>query len=161
MVTLLSNKVNNICPCKSGKTYLECCKPIILDGKKVRSAEELMRSRYSAYVTGEIEYLLDSTCEIVDPINIKLETETFSSSAFFQHLEILDVQEYIVEFKAYFIVEKKQEVLHEKSNFLHKNDGSWCYKDGYILPSEFNPKRNEKCICGSGKKYKQCCAKLL
>ena len=40
------------CPCSSGKEFAECCEPILTQAKKAATAEELMRSRYTAYATG-------------------------------------------------------------------------------------------------------------
>ena len=51
------------CPCCSGKPFAECCEPVIAGARKATSAEELMRSRYSAYATGAIDWI--RSCEIV------------------------------------------------------------------------------------------------
>jgi len=150
-----------LCPCKSSLPFSECCKPIIDNEKLPSCAEELMRSRYSAYATKNIEYLVNSWCKITNVIEERVSIEAFASAAYFQHLEIISAKENIVEFKAYYIVDKRQEVLHEKSNFIYKSDGSWCYKDGEIYMVNFTHGRNSSCICGSFKKYKQCCEKRI
>ena len=49
------------CPCGSELSYAECCEPVIKGEKAAETAEQLMRSRYSAYVKTEIDYLLDLT----------------------------------------------------------------------------------------------------
>mgnify|MGYP003342658194 CR=1 FL=1 len=46
------------CPCCSGKSYESCCAPVIRGQRKAASAEELMRSRYSAYALGEIDWVI-------------------------------------------------------------------------------------------------------
>jgi SEC-C motif-containing protein len=48
------------CPCGSGKSYGECCRPVISGEKKAPTAESLMRARYSAYVKHEIDFIIDS-----------------------------------------------------------------------------------------------------
>ena len=48
------------CPCGSQLTYEECCRPLIKGRRKAATAEQLMRSRYSAYVEKEIPYLRTS-----------------------------------------------------------------------------------------------------
>ena len=53
------------CPCKSGKTYGECCGPVIAGDVKAETPEQVMRARYSAYVTGEIQYLKTSATKEV------------------------------------------------------------------------------------------------
>ncbi len=47
------------CPCGSGRDYAACCGPLH-DGAPAADAEALMRSRYSAYVREDAEYLLRS-----------------------------------------------------------------------------------------------------
>lgn len=47
------------CPCGSGRTLAVCCGPLHA-GTPAASAEALMRSRYSAYVLRNADYLLAS-----------------------------------------------------------------------------------------------------
>ena len=58
-------KNEDTCPCKSGKTFGECCGPIISGEKKAESPEALMRARYSSYVTGDVLFLKSSATEEV------------------------------------------------------------------------------------------------
>src|SRR5688500_8059775 len=46
------------CPCQSGRAYAQCCAPLHRGEAIAETAEALMRSRYSAYVRGDAEYLL-------------------------------------------------------------------------------------------------------
>ncbi len=48
-----------ICPCGTGRAYAACCGPLHAGAPAV-DAEALMRSRYSAYVREDHEYLLRS-----------------------------------------------------------------------------------------------------
>ena len=48
------------CKCCSGKTYEACCEPLINGSRKAETAEELLRSRYCAYATTEIDYIYNS-----------------------------------------------------------------------------------------------------
>ena len=48
------------CPCGSGLPLASCCAPLH-QGMPASSSEALMRSRYSAYVLGNIDYLVAST----------------------------------------------------------------------------------------------------
>src|SRR5215203_5359543 len=52
---------NQICPCGSGAAFAECCDPIINGTRESQTAEELMRARYSAFVTGAIDFIVSST----------------------------------------------------------------------------------------------------
>ena len=54
-------KDNELCPCGSKKEFGSCCGPIIAGTKKAETAEELMRSRYTAYVTHDIDHIV-KTC---------------------------------------------------------------------------------------------------
>ena len=46
------------CPCGSGFTLDQCCAPLHTGRRKAVTAEQLMRSRYSAYVLAEVDYLI-------------------------------------------------------------------------------------------------------
>ena len=48
------------CPCNPSKNYIDCCEKAHLNIVSVNTAEELMRSRYSAFVLGNIKYLHQS-----------------------------------------------------------------------------------------------------
>ncbi len=83
-------------------------------------------------------------------------------------LEIIDApavakhsKEGIVEFKAYSTFKGEPQVLHERSKFL-KEDGQWFYVAGQhknpVITTSEKIGRNDVCPCGSGKKYKKCCA---
>src|SRR5678815_4039357 len=52
---------NQTCPCGSGSTFAACCEPIINGTRQAQTAEELMRARYSAFVTGAIDFIVTST----------------------------------------------------------------------------------------------------
>ena len=44
------------CPCGGGRTYAQCCEPLH-DGAPAPTAQALMRSRYTAFVVGDEDYL--------------------------------------------------------------------------------------------------------
>ena len=48
------------CPCTSGSDYASCCEPIITQQQQAKTAEQLMRSRYSAYALGKVDWIVDS-----------------------------------------------------------------------------------------------------
>lgn len=49
------------CPCGSRKVFSQCCQPFH-EGKALPpTAEALMRSRYSAYATKNVDYIVDTT----------------------------------------------------------------------------------------------------
>ncbi|MEC9168151.1 MAG: YchJ family metal-binding protein, partial [Pseudomonadota bacterium] len=48
------------CYCCSSKSFDECCGPFIKGDKHPSSAEQLMRSRFSAYATAHYQYILET-----------------------------------------------------------------------------------------------------
>lgn len=159
----------NPCPCQSGRPYTECCERFISGLCLPDTAEELMRSRYSAYVLREIDYIVDTTHpgsrEHLDRESI----QAWSCRAEWQGLELIetvagrnDDRTGQVEFIARYSEKGEQKTHHERA-FFEQEDGRWFFKDGepvkpkqYVRPS---PKigRNSPCPCGSGKKHKKCC----
>lgn len=51
----------SLCPCGTGDEYEKCCEKFIEGKAKPDTAEQLMRSRFSAYVKQEWKYILDTT----------------------------------------------------------------------------------------------------
>ena len=113
------------------------------------SPEELMKSRYDAFVRQDWSYLVKTST------NQTLEELSGASDIKWLKLNIINSYDNIVEFKAYYKENNKTDVLHEKSTFIQK-DGMWKYQDGELYNSKIE--RNEPCPCGSGKKFKRCCA---
>ena len=110
---------------------------------------ELMKSRYEAFVKEDWNYIVETS------INQKKEDFIGMSSTEWLKLDVIDAHDNIVEFKAYYRENGNLYVLHEKSNFI-KVDGLWKYLDGELFNTRIQ--RNETCPCGSGKKFKKCCA---
>lgn len=154
----------SLCPCTSGRPLAECCAPL-LDGAAATTAEALMRSRYTAFVQGRLDYL-DTTLapEKRDDVD---HTEVESSSREAQGLG-LDVRattddgdDATVEYVARFRLHGQQVAHHELARFRREN-GRWLYVDGDVNPKPAPRQtakvgRNDPCPCGSGQKYKKCC----
>ena len=89
-----------------------------------------MRSRYSAYVMGEVDYLFETTHTSQRAGLDKKDIEQWAKSNRWQRLEIIGAETFLVEFKAYFTDKSgKKQVHHEKSSFVFEN-GNWFYVDG-------------------------------
>ena len=156
------------CPCGSGRDYADCCGPVIAGARKAATAEALMRSRYSAYAKGAVDYILTS-CVADDGIDPDA-TRNWSERADWKGLKILRTEkggpsdaEGVVEFVASYVMDGLKDEHHETARFV-KKDGTWLYDSGDVKTATVvraTPKvgRNEPCPCGSGKKYKQCCGK--
>jgi len=119
-----------------------------------------MRSRYSAYCLGDVNYLQATTHDHTWKDEELKFIQEWADNSFWQHLDIVNSSDEIVEFKAYYIFEGKQHLHHEKSTFKKVND-MWKYVDGEVYEDKANLFQNTICICGSGAKYKRCCAKKL
>ena len=128
------------CYCCSGKEFEDCCQPFIIGAMKPSTAEALMRSRYSAYATIAVEYLIKTTHPSVRKFHDAQIIENWAKSSVWQKLEIVSTKEGeakdkkgIVEFKAYFLDAKQQpQIHHERSNFA-KELGKWFFVDGKVL----------------------------
>lgn len=122
--------MKNNCHCGSGKSFADCCEPFLNGSKNAPTAEKLMRSRYSAYVTQEADYLVATTHISTRKFHTKSDILEWSKSNNWLRLEILNSSENSVEFKAYFLDSALQaNVHHEKSAFKFE-DGKWFYVDG-------------------------------
>ena len=101
---------------------------MIIDGvTPALSAEALMRSRYSAYVFKNEQYLLDSWHSSTRPSSIDINT-----SQQWIRLKIINSEEQHVEFIATYRVQGKAHKMHENSCFVFE-DGNWFYVDGEII----------------------------
>ncbi|NTU43299.1 MAG: hypothetical protein HGA78_09690, partial [Nitrospirales bacterium] len=80
----------DICPCGSNLSYNECCLPIIRGEKAAETAEQLMRSRYSAYVNKEMEYIYTSLHPNYRSDYDEKSTRAWAESAQWEGIEILN-----------------------------------------------------------------------
>jgi len=159
------------CVCGLGESNETCCLPIIRGEKSAETAEALMRARYSAYVLGEIDFVMDSVHPDSPGEADRNSTEQWSRNADWEGLDVVEVKDGKkgdetgeVEFVARFSVNGREARHHERARFK-KSKGKWAYFDGdEIKPQPIvhdGPRigRNDPCPCGSGKKYKKCCGK--
>jgi SEC-C motif domain protein len=118
------------CPCGNAAGYLACCGPLHAGRSTATTAEALMRSRYSAFVRHEVEYLAATWHPSTRPAHLQLDP-----AVVWTRLEIVRVraggpgdQRGLVEFRAH----HADGVQAERSRFLHE-DGRWFYLDGERL----------------------------
>ena len=157
------------CFCGSNKTFSTCCEPIIQGKAQTITAEQLMRSRYSAFASIEPAYLMRSMHPSQRQYHSEADMKAWATANTWQKLsiisfyqgQILDTRGE-VEFKAFYIDSAgKPQVHHEKSTFV-KEAGQWFYLNGIInpiMPIKLQ-NRNDPCACGSGKKFKKCCGSV-
>jgi len=160
-----------LCPCKSGKTFGECCGPVISGAAKAETAEALMRARYASYVTGDVDFLRTSATKAVQAEFDEKTSRSWSRASTWHGLEIIRTEggqkgdaEGVVEFRALYTANGEFCNHHEVSTFVKEADG-WKFADGELVGEKptvrEEPKvgRNDPCPCGSGKKYKKCCGR--
>jgi len=159
----------NICPCGSNLAYEACCQAIIKGERRAETAEQLMRSRYSAYAMKEIDYLLTSLHPDHRADFNEKTTRAWAEGAEWHGLEILGTvngsaedSEGRVEFAVSYAEQGAKKDYRERSLFS-KKDGIWYLVSGEPLAVKpvvrEAPKtgRNDPCPCNSGRKYKKCC----
>lgn len=149
------------CHCGSKKAFSECCEPLLNGTRQAESAESLMRSRYSAYVEQKVPYLIDTVHASKRSLHHPAEIARWSRENEWDRLEILRAEEApgknagIVHFKAWFYGPGRVLNNHEEISRFAWVDGRWYYVDG-SYPQRAKIGRNDRCYCGSGKKFKHC-----
>lgn len=152
------------CPCGSGKPFELCCGALIA-GRPAPTAEALMRSRYSAFVVGDLDYLQKTSAgEAALKFN-RAELAFSLPHTEWLGLEILDTEagqagddRGAVTFRVRFRENGRMHLQGERSEF-RRVGGEWRYVSGEV---DVGPEtavrvgRNDPCPCGSGKKFKKC-----
>ncbi len=157
-----------LCPCQSGKTYAECCEPIIKGSVTAATPETLMRSRYSAYAKQEIAWLKDSLEKSQRNDFDEKSVEQWSKESEWMGIEIRQTRtdeeknvgwvEFVAKFKQNGVTRD-----HHELGEIRRDNGKWFSFDGRAVKPETVRKsgpdvgRNDPCPCGSGKKFKKCC----
>lgn len=128
--------MKQLCPCGSNETYQNCCQPYHLGTFWPRTAEALMRSRYSAFALQNAQYLLKTWAKTTRPGQL-----SFEKGLIWQGLEIVEVvkgqikdKRGQVHFKAsYRLASNEFGILEELSQFKKDSAGHWVYVDGEIF----------------------------
>lgn len=150
------------CLCGSGQAFGACCGPLLSGVHPAATPEALMRSRYSAFVLADADYLITTWHPRTRPDDLDLRDQPH-----WQRLEVIgagqaaDGQSGWVQFAAHYHGPAGGGCLRERSRFLLEQ-GRWLYLDGTQPPAAQSmprPGRNAPCPCGSGRKFKQCCGR--
>ncbi|WP_096176418.1 YchJ family protein [Cohaesibacter sp. ES.047] len=121
------------CPCGSGKPLTHCCGPY-LDGKELPArAESLMRSRYTAFVHENIDYLYQTLWPKYQPGFDHFATARWAAENHWVGLDILDVREGeatdrrgMVLFEARYLAGGSLHT-HRELSLFRKSKGRWYY----------------------------------
>jgi SEC-C motif-containing protein len=116
------------CPCGSGTLYQDCCEPYHLS-LSAPNAEKLMRSRYSAYVLGLEEYLLNTWHPNTRPQALNLKQDRTQWLGLEVKRFDLNDEQAIVEFIARYKINGKAGKMQETSRFK-RIATRWFYVDG-------------------------------
>jgi SEC-C motif-containing protein len=121
------------CPCGSKKKYSACCKIAHQSLRMVKTAEQLMRSRYTAFVLADGDYLMDSHHSSSRPLKDKKAIVAWAKSVDWVELKIFDKKDGLendtegtVTFKAFFKENGELSSISEHSTFVKENE-CWYY----------------------------------
>jgi SEC-C motif-containing protein len=145
-----------LCFCKSGESFSNCCEALLSGKTPADTCEQLMRSRFSAFASGNASYLLaTSSDDLAKSLTEKELIETCNTFSFV-HLDVLNHDQDTVEFIAHLLLGDQHHQIHERSHFIKQN-GNWKYDTGELSDTPIiKLNRNDLCPCQSGKKFKKC-----
>ena len=162
-----------MCPCGSETELSKCCLPFIEGKVEPDTAEQLLRSRYTAFTRGDVEYILASHHPRTRQDVKREEIENWSKNSEWLGMKVLQKEaggpsdtQGKVAFHVQYNAAGKLNDHYEQGLFEREpetKDGKWRFVDAQGLkPGPMvrgTPKvgRNEPCPCGSGKKHKKCC----
>jgi SEC-C motif-containing protein len=162
------------CPCGSSATLEDCCQPFVQEKVLPDTPEQLMRSRYTAFVQHNMTYIMktmtDTALEEFDPVSFKrwllplqwegltvIDTPPVEENGLFGEVEFI---------AGYQTSDGSSYEIHERSRF-EKIQDRWYYVEGETpktVETVYNVDkvgRNDPCHCGSGRKFKKCCGSLV
>ncbi|NEK59612.1 YchJ family protein [Geodermatophilus sabuli] len=118
------------CPCGTGLPYAQCCGRLHDGSAAAATAEQLMRSRYSAFAVGDPGYLLATWHPSTRPPSLELD-----AAVRWTGLDVLATsggglleREGTVEFRASYVHDGVPGDQHEVSRFLRVGR-AWHYLD--------------------------------
>ena len=124
-------EIKPTCPCGSALVYEKCCGRYHA-GEVAPTAEVLMRSRYTAFVMQNEQYLLDTWYAAKRPPSIPFEAGTKWLGLTIKDKKQIDDDHAEVEFIArYRVGGASAQRGHERSRFVREN-GRWFYVDGAV-----------------------------
>ena len=110
------------CPCGSGAGLDACCGPLLANREQAATPEQLMRSRYTAFVTGNADHLFRTWHPRTRPDDVRPDPGTRWTG-----LRVLAAAGDTVEFVATY----EGGSLHAVSRF-ERRAGRWLYVDGDV-----------------------------
>lgn len=150
--------MHQLCPCGNAVEYSLCCQRYLSGSQLAPTPSQLMRSRYTAFVKKDADYLIATWHPRCRSQSLRQELEQSFESTEWLGLTVFatdaggNSNEGFVSFVARFRDNQKESAIIERSRFIKENE-QWYYIDG----TRPTIGRNDACPCGSGKKFKKCC----
>jgi SEC-C motif-containing protein len=123
-----TNAHRDPCPCGSARDYPDCCGALHSGTRSAATAQELMRSRYSAFAVHDAAYLLRTWHPATRPPELR-----FDDGLRWTGLTILGTTggsllhtEGTVDFEARYVERGRAGAMREHSRF-QRVDGNWLY----------------------------------
>jgi SEC-C motif domain protein len=126
-----------LCPCgatdarQRPRALDACCGPVLAQARLASDAQALMRSRYTAYVLGDVAHLLTTWHPSTRPTDLSLEPSARWLGLEVKRHERLDGAHERVCFVARYREGGKGHALRECSRFVREDD-QWFYVDGDV-----------------------------
>lgn len=128
-----------LCACCSGQLYEMCCHVFISGMAKPDTAEQLMRSRYTAYARCEVPYIINTTHPSTRGQYNPKAIKEWATSSVWEKLEIVSTNKGAacdaigyVEFKAYYSDSKNQHHIHHEYSTFEKLEKTWFFVEGEV-----------------------------
>lgn len=123
--------IKDPCPCGRALAFAACCGRYLGSGVPAPDAESLMRSRYTAFVRGDVAHLLATWHASRRPASLDLDAGVKWLGLDVKRHRALDADHAEVEFVARSRVQGRGHRLHERSRFVREG-GWWFYVDGDV-----------------------------
>lgn len=121
------------CPCGNTIEFENCCQIIHNDPSQAKSAEILMRARYSAFVKHDIDFIYNTFHPSTRQLQDKKDIRQWATLSKWMHLEIIKSTDVNVEFKAHYMDQYLETQVHHERSTFKKEKGIWYYVDGIVL----------------------------
>ncbi len=144
-------------------TFEACCGRYLSLSARAPDAEQLMRSRYSAYVRADMDYLSQTTLPVQRAGLDLADMNEWATGSQWLGLTVLGygvspqtADQAWVRFEAKWQDESGLHTHQEHSVFVRMAE-QWFFVDPSI---KVKAGRNDPCPCNSGFKFKKCCSTL-
>ena len=121
------------CYCGNARTFEQCCAPFIFGIQKPSTAEELMRSRYSAYAHKNVDYLVKTTHPNEQKPELASEIRAWMNKVQWMSLRVIETRMGLENHKKGYVrfvadyLENGEVKQHEELSLFKKFHSEWYY----------------------------------